>query len=515
MRLKTLLLRWNHLLLVIVAILPFFLLLIFGLIWLYERDQLAVFILGCLIISILGWLSIKLSRHRNKLRQPENQNEEPLDVEANPEWSDSEKRAFFQACRSIQQKTENVLAWQDLPPLALDVIQEVAVEIGGDRRKPLDFSAPEALLLIEQAASRYREQLRSKLPFADQISIASMHWIWQRRKGLSTAWKLADGGRRLTRFATNPTYALLKEIEQLVTDGNSSYLSEQMLSTLQMILLEEVASAAVDLYSGRLKFSDSELLKIELESTQEDKKRIVEPDAPLRILVIGQVSSGKSSLLNHLLDADLAETDVSPTTARMITYLTELDGTPCTFIDSPGIDATPQNRKELLTELCNCDMILWLIRADRPSRAPDLALFDEFTQWAQNNPSRRIPSPIFLLTFVDRLSKDWPFPEHEVPYDVQQLFRKVTQTVAVDFDKKKPIPVSNHSPVWNIETVVAELESHIVEALMIQRNRKRLTATRKSRSLMDNAKRGAGGAFYSAKFLGSKWLGRKRNPFSR
>lgn len=512
-RRKLSLLRWSHLLLVALSALPFLFLCVFGLVWLYEREQLIPFIAGCLALSIVGWAAKRFSQRRPISQQETtvNENVMPIDVEVNPEWGDSEKKAFELACRSIHDRTSVTLAWQDLPQIALEIIQQVATEMGGERRQPLDFSAPEALLLIEQTASRYREHLRSKLPFADQISIASIYWVWRKRRGISTAWKFTDRGRRLTRFATNPTYAILKEMEQLITGGNASYLSEQMLSTLQALLLEEVASASIDLYSGRLKFSDAELLKIELESAQLDKSRIAKPDDPLRVLVVGQVSSGKSSLLNNLLDADRAETDVSPTTAKATTYLTQMDNVPCAFLDSPGIDGTEQNRRVLLDEMFDSDIVIWVVRADRPSRSADVAMFEDYEKWIERNPSRRPPVTVFALTFIDRLSKDWPFPEHEIPEEIQQLFARAVQTVARDFDGKKPIPISNSPPNWNLDTLASELEHHVIEALMVQRNRKRLTASRKSRSLVENAKRGAGGVYYSARFLGSKWLKRKRN----
>src|SRR5690606_10707496 len=150
------------------------------------------------------------------------------------------------------------------------------------------MTVPEVLLLVERSASRYREYLRAKVPFSDQVSIGTMHWIWRQRTRATLAWKLAHSGQRAARFAFNPTAAAMREIERMIAGGNANYLTERMMSAMQAVLLEEVAYAAVELYSGRLKFSDAELLRIQLASTTADRDRLAQPDAPLRILLVGQ-----------------------------------------------------------------------------------------------------------------------------------------------------------------------------------------------------------------------------------
>ena len=55
--------------------------------------------------------------------------------------------------------------------------------------------------------------------------------------------------------AMNPPLGVVRELERVVSGGNSNWLSGQMMGVAQAVLLEEVAYAAVELYSGRLRFS--------------------------------------------------------------------------------------------------------------------------------------------------------------------------------------------------------------------------------------------------------------------
>ena len=61
----------------------------------------------------------------------------------------------------------------------------------GGRRGALDFTAPEALLLIGRLAERYRGILMAQVPFADRLSMKALWWVWERQRGMRAA---AEGG---------------------------------------------------------------------------------------------------------------------------------------------------------------------------------------------------------------------------------------------------------------------------------------------------------------------------------
>lgn len=511
-KLRNAFMRWDRLLSAAVVGLPFALMSVFGFIWLLEHGWLFLFVGISLTLGLLMTGARWLARRRARRHSQRKTVPDDLAVEADPDWLSHEQVAFNQACRHIETLTEEVQPWEALPDHALAVVNRVIKEMGGEGKTALDFSVPEALLLLERSASRYRQHLRHKVPFSDQLSISALYWIWRQRDRLSLIWKLADGGRRLARMAINPTRGVLQEVEQLVAGGNSDYLTEQMMGTMQAILLEEVAYAAVELYSGRLRFSDAELLEIQLGTTEADRSRLAQPDEPLRILIVGQVSAGKSTVLNVLLEAEKAETDTASTTPGLITYETEIDDIPCHFLDSKGVDGSEDNRAELCEEMVQSDMILWLVRADRPGRDPDLKLKRVFDAWFEKHPTRRKPVVIAIATCVDQLSESWPHPEHNLPEAEQNIFAEAVNVIADELDGMKPLPVSSISPSWNIDTIIIAITSHLSEAMMVQRNRRRAEANDAGGRILKEARRGGRGVVKAARLVGGKML---KRGFSR
>src|SRR5690606_7083612 len=124
-------------------------------------------------------------------------------------------------------------------------------------------------------------------------------------------------------------------------------------------------------------------------------------------------------------------------------------GVPCHFLDSQGLDGTKANRERLCQEMIDSDIIIWLIRADRPAREPDLQLKKIFDAWFVANPSRRKPVVIALATSMDRLAENWPYPEHNLPQEVWDQFAHVVDVIGRDLDGLKPRPISSTSPPWN------------------------------------------------------------------
>src|SRR5690606_2711961 len=138
----------------------------------------------------------------------------------------------------------------------------------------------------------------------------------------------------------NPAVGLLREVERAITSGMQDKLTDQFMRDAQAILLEEVAQAAVDLYSGRLRFSEAELMQIELASEMRDRAQLAQEDDPVRSLVVGEVRAGKSSLISALLGDAGAETDMAPTTDRLTAHEMVIDDIPARLVDTMGLDGS-------------------------------------------------------------------------------------------------------------------------------------------------------------------------------
>ncbi len=489
-RIRGALLRWDRLLVIASLALPVAVTSVLGFLWLGEHGLLLPFIGAAGLfggaVSLLRWLA---RRRRPRPTATVGDLAAGMSVSANPDWLPQEAAAFDRARRKVEAATASALPWEELPDLARGIVDEVAQGFGS--RSALDFTLPEALLLIERSVTRYRARLRAHVPFADTVSLQTLLWLWRNRGNLSALSNAGWYGYRALRLFVNPTVGIARELEQIVSGGNSGWLSDQMIGVLQAILLEEVAYSAVELYSGRLRFSDAELLAIELEQTDADIARLAEADAPLRVLFVGQVSAGKSTLINALLGADRAETDMAPTTPGLVTHEAAIGGVPCHWIDSRGIDGSAETLALLLAELREADMIVWALRANRPGRAPDLALLRAFEASFAAEPARRRPEIIAVATCIDQLAPGWPFPENHLPAEVQQVFAGAVAAIAGDLGLH-PLPVCAVPPVWNIEPLLERMEAGLGHALLVQRNRRRMAAGRAARSLTGAARSGRG-----------------------
>jgi len=164
------------------------------------------------------------------------------------------------------------------------------------------------------------------------------------------------------------------------------------------------ARAAIDLYAGRLALSEEELRL----AREGDAAVPAEAAAPLRIILVGQVNAGKSSLVNALAQETQCAVGPVPTTSQVAEYRLELDGRPAvSLVDMPGLDEKAE--RAFLAQAERADLVLWVASATQPARGPDRKGLDDFRAWARTLLTRRPPPVILALTHVDELrpANEW------------------------------------------------------------------------------------------------------------
>ncbi|WP_172328205.1 dynamin family protein [Mangrovicoccus sp. HB161399] len=477
-RLRPALLRWDRILAVAALALPFLAAMAAGFAWMIEHGHLVAFIVAS--ISLGGVVAaIRLARIWMRSRDTgQAARPDQLHARIDPAWGESETAAFRAAQSYIEQKTASPLPWDELQPAALDVVLMVAAASGKGGKGLLDFTVPEALLLMDRISVRLRSDIRDKVPFSDSISVGTLLWLWERRDVARKIRRHGWNAWRVIRAVKSLPTAVLREIEGVIAEGHTSFVTSEGAAILQALLLEEVAAAAVDLYSGRLRFSDSELLDLGLAASDLDRARLASGDMPLRIAVAGQVSAGKSSLVNALLGSDLAEVDVIPTTDAPKAYPACFAGVDAVLLDMPGLDGSKELEKKVAAELSRADLVIWTVRANRPARDADRSAIAALRNAVSGDPRRRMPPAIVAVSCVDEVLETWPFPEGHLTEGAMERVVEVVEAVQKDLDDPRiaasTIPVVLAAPDWHVDRLRDRIGSLIGPALDTQRNRLRI-----------------------------------------
>jgi predicted GTPase len=504
-RIRPALLRWDRLLAVAALAVPFLAAMLAGFVWMAENGWLLAFIAASIGLGgFVALIRLATSWWRRRGGVAEARPASRAHARIDPDWSAGERRAFEAARDLIEGKTATALPWDQLRPVAEEVVRRVADASGEEGKGLLDFTIPEALLLVDRVSVRLRADIRDHVPFADSISVGTLHWLWEHREAVRRVKTHGQTAWRVFRAIKSLPVAILREIEGVIAEGHASFVTGEGTAIVQALLLEEVAAAAVELYSGRLRFSDAELLELRLAAGDEDRARLASPDAPLRIAVAGQVSAGKSSLVNALLGGDVAETDVIPTTDRPRTYPGELDGVAAVFLDMPGLDGSKRVTDAVSDELLASDMILWTVRANRPAREMDRAAIARLRRHFNERPERRMPPVIVVVTCIDEILAGWPFPEHLLSEGAMALVADIVAAVARDIGDAgaHPVPVVLTEPDWNVGSLRGRLDGQVGEALMAQRNRLRVES--RTTGLRKEASRARQGLSQGFSIFGSR-----------
>jgi len=490
--------------LLLVVVIPLASLAVLGLVALWRDGNLLLLLVGWLAFTLLGYVVfVNLPRRRARRAFDEEQarlaadgdhapgalagDDLPEQLAERPDWSERDSAIWQRRCAAIERTLVADPDWERFPELAADELSAVAAEYHGPRANArMRFTLPEALLVISTASERYRHVVGEHVPFADRITVASLMTLRERGDAIKRGVRWLDRGRRVARLV-NPMGAVVGELRDQFTSRVLDETGASLQKDLKRLLLQEIAQVGIDLYSGRLKVSDGELARYRSRAVRDDATRRPEAAEPLRVVLVGQVSAGKSSLVNALADTLEAEVDLLPTTDRTTVHvLSAPDGAALHVVDTPGIDADPERVRQLARVAREADLVLWAVRATQPARAPDEQLYAALNTWFEDHPERRMPPVLLALTHVDRLP---PRAEWAPPYDLHGDRRKgetmrralISARAAIGLGEQTPsIPVclaappGSDAPTYNVDAIAAEIMTLADEATLAQFNRRRV-----------------------------------------
>ena len=508
---------------VAVAVVPLITLLVLGLMYLWQNQWLFFITVIWLAATVAGYLVFKFLGRKTAASTDAvvvDTTTLPTQLDKRADWTETDLSIWNDIVAQIEQLLEERPEWQMLPEVGIELLAGISVSYtvqgrqrshaltkmsGAASKAAYGFSVPEILLVLAETSRRYRQLLLSHVPLAEKIDVSSMLSIYKRQDQIRTGANWLYRIRRTARLI-NPLAALMAELRDQLTDRLFAHMSDKVQHDLKRLLLQELAQVSMDLYSGRLKSSSEELQRYRSQAYANDVNALADPVEPLRVVIIGQVSTGKSSLVNALTAQLEAQTDVLPTTDRTTVHTLrwntgKSDGSKPDGLAPEGSaeDVTPDTEQTLhlvdtvglvddkaSVETClgiarEADLLVWLVRATQPARGPDATLYDAFVDSFRQVPDRRPPPVLLLMTHVDKLS---PKAEWEPPYDLNGESRKA-QTIKlalesairqIGFAAEVPaIPVSLNSTYepYNLDAVVAHIMLMHDEATLTQMARRR------------------------------------------
>ncbi len=440
--------------------LPYVTLGIVGLWWLYLTGWLLAWMLGSSIISIFGWgLMHYLSKPIHFEVKADSVQPVDLSPRALQAWAGVEGISRREGLAELPlDRLEPSLQ------LGIEVIESVAKVFNPRSKNPvLEIPVPHLLRIVELVAFDLRAACSVNIPGSHILTLNDL-------SKLKKLFKLAPSLYRLYRVVAlivNPATGLARELSVM---GQERMLSASTAETKRWALefvIKKTGYYAIELYSHRLVLRDVKFTGYTTQqslasiSSQKRREQAVSTE-PMRILVVGQVKAGKSSLINALFGETRASVDVVPRTKGFDAYLLERDGlTRAIVLDSVGYEDATQTTSaldRLSDEILQCDLMILVTSATTAARASDRRLLEEVRVRFERCPDRELPPLVVALTHIDQLR---PYREWNPPYNlvnpqgkksmqIRQTMEAISDDLQVDIEQVVPVCLL-HGKHYNVE----------------------------------------------------------------
>lgn len=395
------------------------------------------------------------------------------------DWSENEALIWEQLGVSITNRLQKNSEWAELKNHSMELALEVANYYG---KKELDFTVPEGLQLLEEVSRQYRKVLDDIVPGIDVFTVSQVKSAYDfQSKHAGTIQRLYQLGKtiwRTSRFI-NPTTALVSEIRGKILASLTDQAAANLQYNAKQAFLQEVVKVCINLYSGRFIVDESKVKASKI--NQKDNARIVAPLEPVRVAIVGQVSAGKSSVINALLNDMQAETDPLPTTNKTCIY-------PCVvedkeilrFADTQGLDGSAETLKNAFHEILESDLVLWVLKANQSARVLDLELQEKLQEFYADNKnlSKKRPKIIAVLNQVDQLRPvdEWAPPDDFV--DGSEKMKIINEAIAFNqsiltiANVIYPLGLPVDKAFYGVKALEAEIQRQYEYAINVQLNRR-------------------------------------------
>lgn len=311
--------------------------------------------------------------------------------------------------------------------LGREILERIASHYNPDNREPLlAIQVPLLCRAIEETAHDLA-QATAALPLAHRITIGDAVRGYRLQQKLRPAYNVY----RLLYPLFNWQNALF---QILVTDRLFDLTKQTLIQWLLKWYVDRLGYHAIELYSGKLLLTRQFDLSAPLSRTATTEKLAPSQPvtaAPMRILILGQVKAGKSSLVNALFGTASAATDVLPMTAQLTSYILDRPdlGGMLVVSDMGGYEDPNAPKERLaaaLAEAQQADLLLLVLSAVSAAREPDRRLLAQLRDHFATRPTLRPPPVVVVLTHIDVLR---PRREWTPPYNIVSLHSTKAQAI--------------------------------------------------------------------------------------
>lgn len=448
--------------------LPFLLLGMAGSLWLWEHHWTFYYAAITLVVTAVSWPLLRVVQKRctrplEKLSEDPDPNWPPR---ANLAWQDVEALANRVDADQIPLDDPEAL-WKVLR----EVLELVAKRYFPDSDNPvLETPVPHVLKVVELVSIDLREAFSTHVPGSHILTLNDALRLHRLSEWFPTLNRLY----RVAYLAVNPTAALARELAGYMQGKAINASTRETKQWAVQFAIRRAGYYAIQLYSGQLVL-DGVHFRQPTSTTKQILEQVEQRDTaleedPLRMLVIGQVKAGKSSLINALFGETRSAVDVVPCTIGIEPHLLERDGLQRALIfDTAGYADVESAGKALIAardQILKCDVILLVCSAQTAAREPDRRLLNEVRQIFQDDPDKSFPAFLVVLTHIDQLR---PFREWTPPYDIArpqnpkaQQIREAVDAVSEDMQ----IPIDQVIPVCLAPDRTYNVDEALVPAII-------------------------------------------------
>ncbi|MCE9605019.1 MAG: 50S ribosome-binding GTPase [Planctomycetia bacterium] len=463
MKLKT---QWS--LLALFAALPYILLGVAGAWWLYVSGWWLWWASFAALVMLVGWPMMRWLQKRTPFSVS-------ADVEPGENWSPAGRTAWADVERiASSMRAEDIPLDRPEPilNLAREVIDVVARQFHAKSKRPaFEIPVPHLLHIVELVTHDLRETFSAHIPGSHILTINDLIKLKKVAMYAPTLYRVY----RIAALVINPTTALARELGNIAQTKMLNASADETKRWALQFAIRKTGFYAIELYSGHLALRGVEFAPYKTERSQraiadEEQRNGVLQDEPLRILVLGQVKAGKSSLVNAMFGETRAAIDVVPRTKDVEPYLLERDGVrKAIILDTAGYEDASRTAEALdqaREEIARCDLVLLVVSAVSAARDADRRLLDEVRELFQRNPDAELPPLVVVLSHIDQVR---PFREWNPPYDLvrpqnakAQQIRDAVEATAADLQ----VAVERVIPVCLTEGARYNIEEGLLPAIV-------------------------------------------------